>query len=131
MITTKTRQSDGRKQKLITTCGSDNTQPHTCASSKLGDDFLIWETRIGKHYAFCHPYRDKRGASSPIRCCVVSRTRLTYLWISQERTVRSEVVNRQALNIQAFKLQFPDFSFIFTLFQLLFTVYLCIECRLL
>ena len=53
MITVKTRQSDGR-------------QLHTCASSKLGDDFLIWGTRIGKHYAFCQPYRDKRGASSPI-----------------------------------------------------------------
>ena len=67
MITVKTRQSDGRKQKLITTCGSDNTQLHTCASSKLGNDFLIWETRIGKHYAFCQPYRDKRGASSPMK----------------------------------------------------------------
>jgi hypothetical protein len=67
MITAKATQSDGRKAETDNKCVPDSAQP--LARPNLEQLVQIWvsaEKPLCKHYDFCDPYRDKRGASSPI-----------------------------------------------------------------
>jgi hypothetical protein len=79
MISTKARQREEAEiDKEVWPA-----QPQAAGISGFGFAFLIWTALprewIGKHYAFCHPYRDKRGASSPMKSDLLGLNPSNYL----------------------------------------------------
>ena len=72
MIPTKARE----REEAETDNKEWPAQPQAASISGFGFAFLIWAALpwewICKHYAFCNPYRDKRGASSPINFWLIS-----------------------------------------------------------